>query len=319
MKNIAVLTSGGDAPGMNAAIRSVVRTAIYNNLKVMGVRRGYTGLINGEYEEMDLGSVADIIQRGGTILHTARCQEFYSEEGPKKAAAMMKKVGIDGLVAIGGDGTFRGALKLGELGVPVIGIPGTIDNDIPCTDKTIGFDTVVNTVIDCINKIRDTATSHERVFIIEVMGRHSGHIALAAGLAGGAESIMIPEKPLRISDVVETIHRGIARGKRHSIILVAEGVGGGMKITKDIENESGLDTRLSILGYIQRGGTPCSQDRILASRMGAKAVELLINGVSGKMIGAEGEKIISVDLNYALSQEKKIDEDDYRLARILSI
>ncbi|MFZ5754277.1 MAG: 6-phosphofructokinase [Bacillota bacterium] len=319
MKRIAVLTSGGDAPGMNAAIRAVVRTAIYHNVEVIGVMRGYSGLIHGEFVKMDLGSVADIIHRGGTILHTARSQEFLTEDGRQRAVQKMKEAGIEGLVAIGGDGTFRGAAALDKLGIPTIGVPGTIDNDIPCTSLTIGFDTVVNTVVDAINKIRDTATSHERIFVIEVMGRNAGFIALAAGLAGGAESILIPEIPADVTTVVDNIRRGLARGKRHSIILVAEGVGDVREITEKITKLSGLETRLSILGYIQRGGTPTALDRILASRMGAEAVRLLLKGERAKMIGIAGEEIKSFDIQWALQQKKEIDLDQYNLAGILSI
>lgn len=318
-KKIALLTSGGDAPGMNAAIRAVVRTAIYYDLEVVGVRRGYTGLIHGDYQEMNLGSVADIIQRGGTVLQTSRSQEFMTEEGRKAALERMKEAEITGLVAIGGEGTFRGALELSRLGMPVIGVPGTIDNDIPGTEQTIGYDTVINTVVDCINKIRDTATSHERVFVIEVMGRHCGKIALAAGLAGGAESILIPELPLDIAAVVANIKRGMARGKRHSIILVAEGVANGQEITQRIQAESGVETRLSILGYIQRGGTPSAQDRLMASRMGAEAVKLLIKGETGKMVALQGERVVPVSLEVAASEQRTINMDDYILAGILSI
>lgn len=318
MKRIALLTSGGDAPGMNAAIRSVVRTAIYRHLEVIGVRRGFSGLIEGDFIQMDLGSVADIIHRGGTILGTARSAEFQQETGRKKALGKMQTAAIDGLVAIGGDGTFRGALELDKLGMPVVGIPGTIDNDIPCTDRTIGFDTVVNTVLDAINRVRDTATSHERIFVIEVMGRNSGAIALAAGLAGGAESILIPEKPPNLEQVVENIKRGISRGKRHSIILIAEGVAQSQKITETIKNMTQMETRLTILGYLQRGGSPTAQDRLLASRMGAQAVELLLQGEHGKMLVSEGDLIKYVDLEAVLVQKKEINHDDYLLAGILS-
>lgn len=319
MKRIGLLTSGGDAPGMNAAIRAVVRTAIYYNLEAVGIRRGYTGLVNGDFTKMDLGSVADIIHRGGTILQTSRSQEFMTPEGRNKALEQMRNAGIEGLVVIGGDGTFRGAVELNKLGMLTVGIPGTIDNDIPATDKTIGFDTVINTVVDAINKIRDTATSHERVFVIEVMGRHTGQIALAAGLAGGAESILIPEISLDISGVVANIKRGMARGKRHSIILVAEGFADAIQITKDIQVESGVETRLSILGYIQRGGTPSAQDRLLASRMGAEAVRSLLKGEKNKMIAAQGEAVLPVDLESALNKNKSINMEDYILAGILSI
>lgn len=318
LKRLAVLTSGGDAPGMNAAIRAVVRMALYHKTEVIGIKRGYTGLINGDYFEMDLGSVADIIHRGGTILQTDRCPEFHYPEVREQAIRKMKEIGVQGLVAIGGDGTFHGAVELNKQGLPTIGIPGTIDNDIPGTDRTIGFDTVVNTVLDAVNKIRDTATSHERIFIIEVMGRKSGAIALAAGLAGGAESILIPEIPLDITSIVENIQRGRARGKRHSIIILAEGVANGMDITKQIGELTGLESRLSILGYIQRGGTPTAADRILASRMGAFAVELLQNGEKNKMVASRADEMIAVDMAEALGQTRIINRKDYELAQILS-
>jgi len=319
IKRVGLLTSGGDAPGMNAAIRAVVRTAIYHKLEVIGFKRGYTGLINGDAAEMNLGSVADIIQRGGTILQTDRCREFYSPEGREKAMSCLAAFGIDGLIAIGGDGTLHGTVELNKLGMPTIGIPGTIDNDIALTERTIGFDTVINTVLDAVNKIRDTATSHERIFIIEVMGRNSGAIALAAGLAGGAESILIPEIALNIKEVVENIERGRSRGKRHSIILLAEGVAQGVEVTRKIGELTGLDTRLSILGYIQRGGTPSAQDRLLASRMGALAVKLLLAGEKGKMTASQGDEVIAVDTADALAGTKTINRSDYELAAILSI
>lgn len=319
MKKIALLTSGGDAPGMNAAIRAVVRTAIYYDLEVLGVRRGYTGLIEKDFCKMTLGSVADIIQRGGTVLLTARCDEFLTEEGRQKALANLREEGVEGLIAIGGDGTFRGALELDKLGMPTICIPGTIDNDIPCTAATIGYDTVVNTVVDSINKIRDTATSHERIFVIEVMGRHSGFIALEAGLASGAESIIIPEVPLNVDAVVKNIKRGNRRGKKHSIIVVAEGAANAVELTKEINEKSGLETRLSILGYIQRGGAPSAQDRLLASRMGAEAVNLILRGERKKMLALDGEQIRNFDIDWVINQTKAINLDDYRLAGILSI
>jgi len=319
MKKIAVLTSGGDAPGMNAALRAVVRTAIYYGLKVVGVRRGFQGLIDKDFIHLSLGSVADIIQRGGTILLTARCEEFYTEEGRQKAFLNMQEEGIEGLVVIGGDGSFQGALEIDKLGIPVIGIPCTIDNDVPCTVATIGFDTVVNTVLDAINKIRDTATSHERVFVIEVMGRKSGFIALKAGLAGGAESILIPEAPLKVDDIIKKVQRGLKRGKKHSIIVIAEGAADACEVTKEIETKTGLETRLSILGYIQRGGTPTAQDRLLASRMGSEAVNLLMRGQRKKMLALDGEKIRNFDLDWVINQSKTVSLEDLQLAEILSI
>ncbi|NLT94665.1 MAG: 6-phosphofructokinase [Clostridia bacterium] len=319
MKKIALLTSGGDAPGMNAAIRAVVRTGIYHNLEVYGIERGYAGLIDGAIRKMNLGSVADIIQRGGTILHTARSKEFMTPEGRQKALNNLKTNGIDGLVVIGGDGSFRGAIELHNLGFPVIGVPGTIDNDIYGTELTIGFDTAINTVIDAINRIRDTATSHERVFLVEVMGRNSGWIALEAGLAGGAESILVPEIEPNYKEVVERIKRGIERGKRHSIILVAEGVDSAYNVSKKIEEMMGIDIRVTVLGHIQRGGTPTALDRIIASRMGGLAVELLLQGKSNLMTGIKGKKIVEVPLDDAVNKKKELDLEAYNLAGILSI
>lgn len=319
MKKIAVLTSGGDAPGMNAAIRAVVRTAIYHQIQVLGIYRGYAGLIAGEFVQMNRGSVADIIQRGGTILRTARCEEFTTDAGQQKAFQQLKTRGIDGLVVIGGDGSFRGAAKLTNLGVATVGVPGTIDNDIPCTDYTIGFDTAINNVVDVIDKIRDTATSHERTFVLEVMGRNTGDIALAAGLAGGAESIIIPEQPYCIDEVVERLERGQSRGKLHSIIIAAEGVGSGFQIAKEIKEKTGMDTRVSVLGHLQRGGAPTATDRILASRMGAEAVETLRRGGRGKMIGVKCNKVVAVDIEFALTHSHQLDMGICDLAGILSI
>lgn len=319
MKRIAVLTSGGDAPGMNAAIRAVVRTAIFHELTVIGVARGYAGLIQGDFRSMDLGSVADIIHRGGTILLTARSEEFFTEAGRKEALSQVKKAGIEGLIVIGGDGSFRGALEFSRLGIPTIGVPGTIDNDIPCTDATIGFDTAVNTVVDAINKVRDTATSHERVFIIEVMGKNAGDIALMAGIAGGAESILIPEVDSNLDEVAQKIERGRARGKKHSIILVAEGAGSALEVGEELKKRTNLETRVTILGHIQRGGTPTAFDRMLASRMGARAVELLLEGASNKMVAIKAGQIKDYDLDYVLQQDKTIDTGLYQLAGILAI
>ncbi|MHB1419502.1 MAG: 6-phosphofructokinase [Bacillota bacterium] len=318
MKTIGVLTSGGDAPGMNAAVRAVVRKGLYHGLKVMGVSRGFAGLINGEFQEMTLSSVADIIQRGGTILRTARSEEFLTLEGRATAMEQAGKSGLEGLIVIGGDGSFRGASCLAFMGLPVIGIPGTIDNDIPCTDLTIGYDTAVNTAVDAINKIRDTATSHERVFIIEVMGRRTGHIALAAGLAGGAESILIPEVEFDLDQVVEKLQYGWRRGKLHCIVVMAEGVGTAMEISQGIQKRTNADTRMTILGHIQRGGAPTALDRILASRLGARSVELLLAGESNRMVGIQASQIVSIDINFALRQKKPIDMSLYHLAGVLA-
>ena len=319
MKKIAVLTSGGDAPGMNAAIRAVVRSGIYNNTKVMGIKQGFDGLINAQIEEMHLSSVADIIHRGGTILRTARSDEFTTEEGQRKALNVIKVLGIEGVIVIGGDGSFKGARALNQLGIPTIAIPGTIDNDLAYTDYTIGFDTSVNTVIDAISKIRDTSTSHGRANIIEVMGRHCGDIALMAGLAGGAESIIVPEVGLDVDQVCNKLLKGRYRGKLHSIIVLAEGVGGAMDMSKEIEEKTGIQTRATILGHLQRGGSPTAFDRVLASKMGAKAVELLLKGANNRAVGASGKNIIDMDITEALDMKSNFDMDTYELAKILSI
>ena len=319
MKRIALLTSGGDAPGMNAAIRAVVRTAIYYNVEPVGIMRGYAGLIDGAFKKMDLGSVADIIHRGGTVLYTARSKEFMEETGRAKAYHNLQEAQIEGLVVIGGDGSFRGAIELHKLGMPVIGVPGTIDNDIYGTDLTIGFDTAVNTVIEAIHKIRDTATSHERIFLIEVMGRNSGAIALDAGLAGGAESILIPEIPINYDEVVGRLERGISRGKRHSIIIVAEGVGSAFQVGEKIKELTGFDIRVTVLGHVQRGGTPTAIDIKLASRMGAQAVELLRQGKSNLMTGIMGNRMVTSPLLETVSQKKTVDIEVCSLAGILSI
>lgn len=318
MKTIAVLTSGGDAPGMNAAIRAVVRAGLDKGLKVMGIHRGYSGLINGEIFEMDRHSVSDIIHRGGTILKTARCPEFKKLEVRQKAAQILKVYGIDGLVVIGGDGSFTGAKLLSELGVKTIGIPGTIDNDLAYTEYTLGFDTALNTVLDAINKLRDTSTSHERISIVEVMGRNCGDIALFSGLAGGAESVIVPEKDYSLDEVCKTILDGKQKGKLHNLIIVAEGVGGANELALKIEDITGIETRATILGHIQRGGSPSAFDRILASRMGARAVELLMEGKTQRVIGIKGGDIIDLDTNEALAIPRKFDEKLYEIAKSLS-
>ncbi|MDR5660033.1 6-phosphofructokinase [Serpentinicella sp. ANB-PHB4] len=319
MKKIGVLTSGGDAPGMNAAIRAVVRSGIYNKCQIIGIKRGYDGLINPQYVEMNLSSVADIIHRGGTILGTARSEEFKTEKGRLQAINTLKVLGIEGMVVIGGDGSFKGAEKLSKLGIPTIGIPATIDNDLNYTDYTIGFDTAVHTVLDAISKIRDTSTSHDRANIIEVMGRNCGDIALYAGLAGGAESIILPEVAFDLDKVCRKIIAGRNRGKRHSIIILAEGAGDGIDISKKIEEKTGVETRATILGHIQRGGTPTANDRIIASKMGAKAVELLQIGIGNQVLGSKGKEIININIEEALSQKSKFDKNIYDLANVLSI
>lgn len=318
MKNIAVLTSGGDAPGMNAAIRAVVRMGIHNGMNVFGVRKGFRGLISGDFVKMEESSVSDTIQRGGTILQTARSEEFKTEEGLCKAANMAKIFNIDGLVVIGGDGSFEGARKLSEKGIACIGLPGTIDNDLAYTDYTIGFDTAVNNVLDAINKIRDTSTSHERVSIIEVMGRNSGDIALYAGLAGGAEGIIVPEVKFKLEDICKLLVERKNRGKLHSIIILAEGVGDSKQLEQQIMKNIDAEVRATILGYTQRGGNTTAFDRVLASRLGARAVQLLAEKKSGRVVGIHDNKIIDMEIGEALSMKKKFQKELYELAANLS-
>ncbi|HHU76817.1 MAG TPA: 6-phosphofructokinase [Firmicutes bacterium] len=319
MKKIAVVTSGGDAPGMNAAIRAIVRKSIYHGLDVYGIKRGYLGMINQEIECLRLGSVADIIHRGGTILRTARSPEFLTMEGREKAFAFLKGERIDGLVIIGGDGSFRGAKVLEDAGFSTIGVPGTIDNDIPFTDYSIGFDTAVNTVADAINKVRDTATSHERIYVIEVMGRSSGYIALQAGLAGGAETIIVPEAPFDLTEVCNRLMRGVKRGKLHSVILVAEGAASAFSVAEEIQKCVQMEVRVTILGHLQRGGTPTAFDRVLASRLGAKAVDLLLEGKKGCTVGFWKGEIIATPYDEIFSHTKEFSWDDYKTASILAI
>lgn len=318
MKKIAVLTSGGDAPGMNAAIRAVVRTAIHNGIEVMGVQRGYAGLINGELFPMNRSSVSDIIQRGGTILRTARCVEFKQEEVRKEAAKILADNGVDALVVIGGDGSFTGAKLLSKLGVKTIGLPGTIDNDLTYTDYTIGFDTALNTVVDAIDKIRDTSTSHERVSIVEVMGRNCGDIALHTGLACGAEYIITPEKGYDKDELCKVILEGKKAGKMHNLVLLAEGVGGAYELAKYVEAQTGIETRATVLGHIQRGGAPSAFDRVLASRMGSKAIELLMEGKTSRVVGIKENVIFDQDIDEALALERKFDEKLYEISGEIS-
>ncbi|MDO4326723.1 MAG: 6-phosphofructokinase [bacterium] len=318
VKTIGVLTSGGDAPGMNAAIRAVVRTAIHKGLKVKGIMRGYAGLLEEEIFDMDSTSVSDIIGRGGTILYTARCMEFTTVEGQKKGAEICKKHGIDGLVVIGGDGSFRGAGKLAALGINTVGLPGTIDLDIACTDYTIGFDTAVNTAMEAIDKVRDTSTSHERCSIIEVMGRNAGYIALWCGFANGAEDILLPERydgdeQMLINHIIENRKRG----KKHHIIINAEGIGHSTSMAKRIEAATGIETRATILGHMQRGGAPTCKDRVYASIMGAKAVQLLVDGKSNRVVGYKNGDYVDFDIQEALNMKKDIPEDQYEISKIL--
>ncbi|MFJ8063347.1 6-phosphofructokinase [Psychrobacillus sp. NPDC096426] len=319
MKRIGVLTSGGDAPGMNAAIRAVVRKAIYEGLEVVGIFHGYQGLIDGNMELLNLGSVGDIIQRGGTKLFSARCPEFRTEEGQQKAIEQLKENGIEGLVIIGGDGSYRGSMTLTKNGFPCVGIPGTIDNDIPGTDYTLGFDTALNTIIDCIDKIRDTATSHDRTFIVEVMGRDAGDLALWAGLAGGAETIIIPEVNMNMEEVVERLKSGTSRGKKHSIIIVAEGVMSGSEFAAKLMEQANIETRVSVLGHIQRGGSPTGRDRVLASMFGARAVEVLIAGSGGRAVGIQNHQVVDYDMNEAFEKNEIFDKNMYQLSKELSI
>ncbi|RHW40728.1 6-phosphofructokinase [Neobacillus notoginsengisoli] len=321
MRKIGVLTSGGDSPGMNAAIRAVVRKAIFHEIEVYGVYGGYAGLITGNIKKLELGSVGDIIHRGGTMLQSARCPEFTTKEGQQKGIEQLREFGIEGLVVIGGDGSYRGAKALTELGFPCVGVPGTIDNDIPGTEFTIGFDTALNTVIDAIDKIRDTASSHERTFIIEVMGRDAGDLALWAGLAGGAETILIPEEKYDMNDIADKLRRGNERGKKHSIIVIAEGVGSGMDFARQLKEETNFDTRVSVLGHMQRGGTPTASDRVLASRLGAKAVELLLEDKGGRAVGIVQNRLVDYDIIEALNEKREMLDllNLYKLSQELSI
>lgn len=319
MKRIGVLTSGGDSPGMNPAVRAVVRKAIHEGMEVYGIYQGYQGLIEGNIRKLEVGDVGDIIQRGGTMLYSARCPEFKTEEGRRKGIENLKKHGIEGLVVIGGDGSYMGAVKLTELGFPCVGIPGTIDNDIPGTDFTLGFDTALHTVIDAIDKIRDTATSHERSFIIEVMGRNAGDIALWSGLAGGAETILIPEAKDEFQEMVDRLKKGQERGKKHSIIVVAEGVATGNEVAKQLEEAAGIETRVTVLGHIQRGGSPTAQDRVLGSRFGGRAVELLMEGKGGRAVGIRKNEIVDYNIMEILGEPHHIDERMYQLSKELSI
>ena len=319
MKTIAILTSGGDAPGMTACIRSIARTCIYNGIRVMGIRSGYDGLMNGNIYEMNVSSVADIIHRGGTILGSARCPEFETEEGQKKGAQILKDFGIDGLVVLGGDGSFKGASALSKIGISTIGIPCTIDNDMGYTDYTIGFLTAVETVSDAISKLRDTSSSHGRANIIEVMGRNCGDIALYSGVASGAESILVPEVELNIDEVTEKIERGRKRGKLHHLIMLAEGVGGAYDIKNMIEEKTGVETKVTILGHVQRGGTPCTFDRLMATQMGNLAVKLIMEEKTDLAIAMKDNKIITVPIDEAVTTKRKFREDLYEISKEISI
>ncbi|MGI5856236.1 MAG: 6-phosphofructokinase [Candidatus Merdivicinus sp.] len=318
VKTIGVLTSGGDAPGMNAAVRAVVRAALKKDMKVLGVMRGYNGLINGDMVEMNMRSVSDTIQRGGTILYTARCKEFRDMEGVLKGKAMCEKVGLDGLVVIGGDGSFRGAGDLSSVGIPCVGLPGTIDNDIACTEYTIGYDTAMNTAMEMVDKIRDTAQSHDRCSVVEVMGRRAGYIALNCGIACGATYIVVPEIGLNMDQMIEKIEAARALGKKHFIIMVAEGIGNVKGIAQEIEARTGIESRETVLGHVQRGGSPTVTDRVVASRMGYHAVELLSRGIGNRVVGQQQGKIVDFDIQEALAMKKEFPMDLYNIANDIS-
>ena len=320
MKKIGVLTSGGDAPGMNAVIRAVTRAAIAKGMEVVGVRRGYNGLINGDIIPLDARSVSDIIQRGGTMLYTARCAEFRYEEGLQKAKKTCEENGIEGLVVVGGDGSFRGAADLSARGILSIGVPGTIDNDISMTEYTIGYDTAMNTVVEMVDKLRDTAQSHDRCSVVEVMGRRCGDIALQTGIATGATAILVPEVQYNIErDVIARIINTQKTGKKHFIVVVAEGVGGVRDLAKYVEQRLGIEARATVLGHVQRGGSPTLRDRVVASQMGFKAVELLEQNIGNRVVAMQGGKIIDLDINEALDMPRVFDEELYKIAMTISI
>ena len=314
IKKIGVLTSGGDAPGMNAAVRAVVRAALAKGMEVYGIRRGYVGLLNGDIIKMDERSVSDIIHRGGTVLYTARCPEFRTQEGVTKGKAKLDELGIEGLVVIGGDGSFRGAADLSAMGVLCIGLPGTIDNDIACTDYTIGFDTAMNTAMEMADKLRDTSQSHDRISVVEVMGRGAGHIAVNTGVACGATDIITKEVPYDINAIANTMLAKKAKGKQNFVVIVAESVGHSDEIAKMLQEKTGIDARSTILGHVQRGGSPTVRDRVEATRMGYYAVELLEQGIGNRVVGIKDSKIVDYDIQEALSMHKEYDEKLHHIA-----
>ena len=319
IRRIGVLTSGGDAPGMNALIRSVVRSASANDISVLGIRRGYSGLINGDIIEMAARSVDGIIRKGGTMLYTARCKEMMTEEGLQKAADTCKYLGIDGLICCGGDGTFRGAQALSRKGVPCIGVPGTSDNDIVCTDYTIGFDTAANTAVECMDKLRDTMQSHERCSVVEVMGHRAGYLALYVGVAIGATAVLVPERPYDFEKhVAEKIRRARISGKTNFMIVVAEGAASGMAVGEQIKKELGLDPRVTILGHIQRGGSPTAKDRVTATRMGYEAVQLLAEGKTNRIVCAKGDRISNVDIDEGLAMTKTLNHEEFEVMTVMT-
>ena len=320
IKKIGVLTSGGDAPGMNAAIRAVVRTALNRGLEVVAVYGGYDGLINGDIRPMNLRSVSNIINRGGTMLYSARSPEFRTEAGMQKAISQCLKHDIEGLVVIGGDGSFRGAQDLTRRGFPCIGIPGTIDNDISCCEHTIGYDTALNTCMEMIDKLRDTAQSHDRCSVVEVMGRHAGYLALNVGIAVGATAIIVPEVPFDFQrDIIDRMKATFATGKKHFIIIVAEGVGHVIEMAKEIEKQTGIESRATILGHVQRGGSPTLRDRVLASEMGHYAVEILLQGKSNRVVAIQNDEIMDFDIEEALKMKKPFDMHRFEMAHDISI
>lgn len=319
MKTIGILTSGGDAPGMNAAVRAVARTAIRRGMKVYGILRGYNGLINGDIIEMNERSVSDIVHRGGTMLYTARCPEFRTDEGVQKAKAKCEELGMDGIVVIGGDGSFRGAADLSAKGIPCVGLPGTIDNDIACTEYTIGYDTAMNTAREMIDKICDTAQSHDRCSVIEVMGRNAGYIALNTGIACGALEVITPEVPYNLDKTAAKMIEVAKKGKHHFIIVVAEGVGNTEQIARILEEKTGIESRATILGHVQRGGSPTVRDRVAASEMGHYAVELLQQGIGNRVVGMQNNKIVDFDIQEALSMKKPFDQRLYDLSNEIAL
>ena len=312
VRRIGVLTSGGDAPGMNAAVRAVVRAAIFRGIEVIGIRRGYNGLINGDIVRLDEKSVAHIINRGGTMLYTARSMEFMTEEGQQKAVNTCKMLGLEGIVAIGGDGTFRGALALSKHGISVVGIPGTIDNDIACTNYCIGFDTAANTAIECIDKLRDTMQSHERCSVVEVMGRRAGHLALYVGLAVGATAVLVPESDQDFdTEVIEKIRNARLNGFTHYMVVVAEGAGSAFEVAERIKEETALEPRVTVLGHIQRGGNPTARDRVTATRMGYRAVDILAGGGTNRIVCLRNGVMCDMDIDEALAMQKGIDKEEF--------
>ena len=320
IKTIGVLTSGGDAPGMNAAVRAVVRTGLHKGFRMIGIQRGYNGLLNGECFEMNLRSVSNIISAGGTILYTARCLEFKTKEGQDKGAEKCRELGIDALVVIGGDGSYRGARALAHRGIPMIGLPGTIDNDIGCTDYTIGYDTAMNTALEMIDKLRDTTQSHDRCSVVEVMGRNAGYIALNTGIAVGALVTLIPEVPYDLErDVIAKMKATQKTGKQHFIIIIAEGVGHAQDLANEIQSRTGIDSRATVLGHVQRGGSPTLRDRVTASTMGFHAIDLLEKGIVNRVVAVSADKIVDYDINVALSMHKTIDTMLLDVANTISI